>query len=51
MLSISKPKSLVGLDVESGSIAAAELQVNGRTTLAGWGTMERRGFKRRAATA
>jgi len=39
MLSISKPKSLVGLDVESGSIAATEIQVNGTASLAAWGTI------------
>lgn len=39
MLSISKPKSLVGLDIETGSVAATEVQVNGRATVSGWGTM------------
>ena len=39
MLSLSKPKSIVGLDVETGSIAATELHLNGGAELAGWGTM------------
>ncbi len=39
MLSGTKNKALVGLDVEAGSIAATEIRTNGRTELAGFATM------------
>jgi type IV pilus assembly protein PilM len=37
MLSMNKTKSVVGLDIEAGSIAATEIRVNGRPQLAGYG--------------
>jgi type IV pilus assembly protein PilM len=37
MFSNSKQKSIVGLDVEAGSIAASEVSVNGSTTVSGTG--------------
>jgi type IV pilus assembly protein PilM len=39
MLSVTKNKAIVGLDIEAGSIAATEVRVNGRPQLAGFATM------------
>ena len=39
MLSSTKNKGIVGLDVEAGSIAATEVHVNGQAQLAGFGVM------------
>jgi type IV pilus assembly protein PilM len=39
MLSLSKSKSLVGLDVETGSIAATELSMNGHASVSRYGLM------------
>jgi type IV pilus assembly protein PilM len=39
LLSSKKPKSLVGLDIETGSIAATEVRVNGSTEVVGGGVM------------
>jgi type IV pilus assembly protein PilM len=39
MLSLSKSKSVVGLDVETGSIAATELSMNGHASVSRYGLM------------
>src|SRR5215213_3934102 len=39
MLTSTKKKPLVGLDIEAGSIAATEVRQNGRAELAGFGVM------------
>lgn len=39
MLSSTKNKAIVGLDVEAGSIAATEVQMNGHAQLAGFGVI------------
>jgi type IV pilus assembly protein PilM len=39
MLSGTKNKGIVGLDVEAGSIAATEIRMNGRAQVAGFATM------------
>ena len=39
LLSSKKAKSLVGLDIETGSIAATEVRVNGSTEVIGGGVM------------
>ena len=39
MFSLSKQKTIVGLDIEAGSVAATEIRFNGQADLAGYGTL------------
>src|SRR5215217_1947925 len=39
MLSTGKKKALVGLDIQAGSVAAAEVSSNGHLAVSGFGTL------------